>query len=71
MRTRTYIAGALLPVVNSVLFGAGAIAVLSIPALEDLAAYFIPAVVAASFAITPLIAWRLAPRMRLNRAHRP
>ncbi|MFN7023653.1 MAG: hypothetical protein ACK4QP_03870 [Pseudorhizobium sp.] len=52
--------------VNAVLFGAGAILVLSVPSLEAYAKYLIPAVIVLSFAFTYVIASRIAPRMRLR-----
>ena len=52
--------------VNAVLSGTGAIIVLSVPELREHAAYLIPAVVVASLVATPLIAWKIAPRMRLR-----
>ena len=66
MRTRTYMAGALSLMVNAVLFGSGVIAVLSIPALAELTKFLTPAVVAASIAASPLIAWYLASKLRLR-----
>jgi hypothetical protein len=53
--------------VNAVLFGIGAIAVLSIPALADYAKYLLPAVIVGAIVLTPPIAWKLAPRLRLRR----
>jgi uncharacterized membrane protein YhaH (DUF805 family) len=51
---------------NAVLFGTGAVTVLSIPALAAHAVYLIPAVVVASFILAPLAALWIAPRMRLR-----
>lgn len=65
--TRAQIAGVISLMVNAVLFGAGAVTVLSVPALDAHAAILLPAVVAASLLATPVVAWRLAPRLRLNR----
>mgnify|MGYP003636087414 CR=1 FL=1 len=58
MRTRTFITGLVALPVNAVLFGAGAITVLSIPALAENAKYLLPAVI---------VAWLLAPRLRVQR----
>ncbi|MCY0093768.1 hypothetical protein [Hoeflea ulvae] len=69
MRTRTSIAALIALPVNAVLFGFGAIAVLSIPALAEHAKYLLPAVILAGFAATAPIAWMLAPRLRA-RQHR-
>jgi hypothetical protein len=52
--------------VNAVLFGAGAIAILTIPALAEQARYLFPAVIVASFVLSPFIAGWIAPRMRLR-----
>ena len=64
MTTRTAISVLVAMVINAVLFGVGAVTVLSIPALNELAAYLLPAVVAVSFAVSPIIAYALAPRLR-------
>ena len=52
--------------INAVLFGLGAITVLSIPALAEHAKYLMPAVVVVSFALAPFIAAPIARRMRLR-----
>lgn len=52
--------------VNAVLFGAGTIAVLTVPALAEHAKYLIPAVIVLSFALSPFIARLISPRMRLR-----
>lgn len=52
--------------INAVLFGLGAITVLSIPALAEQAKYLIPAVVVLSFVLVPFIAAPIARRMRLR-----
>ncbi|PWL18622.1 hypothetical protein DKP76_05920 [Falsochrobactrum shanghaiense] len=64
MSVRFQIAAVLCIVVNSVIFGIGAITVLSIPALAEHAKYGLPAVILISFLVTPLASWFLAPRMR-------
>lgn len=51
---------------NAVLFGTGAVTVLSIPALSAQAVYLIPAVVVASLVLAPIVALWIAPRMRLR-----
>ena len=68
-RTRTWIALLISLPVNAVLFGAGAIAVLSIPPLADEAKYLLPAVIVAGLAATLPLAWMLAPRLRLRQGH--
>lgn len=66
--TRAQIAGVISLVVNAVLFGAGAVVVLSVPALDARASLLLPLVVIASLLATPFVAWRLAPRLRLSRS---
>lgn len=51
---------------NAVLFGIGAITVLSIPAFQPHLNYLLPAVVVASFVLSPLPARRVALRMRIR-----
>jgi len=71
MSTRAYISVLVGMMVNAVLFGIGAVAVLSIPAFQNDLFFWMPAVVIVSFAITPFIAWQIAPmlRARWQRAH--
>ena len=71
MSTRAYISVLVGMMVNAALFGIGAIAVLSIPAFQNDLFFWMPAVVIVSFAITPFIAWQIAPmlRSRWQRAH--
>lgn len=64
MTTRAYIAFTLVLMVNAVMFGAGAITVLSVPSLSANAAYLLPAVIAISMILSPLIAWAMAPTLR-------
>ena len=64
MSTRASIAVLISMMVNAVVFGIGAIAVLSIPQLNDHAAYLLPIVIAMSFMISPFIAWQIAPTLR-------
>jgi len=64
MRNRTMIAFLIALPVNAVLFGAGAITVLSIPALAEQAKYLLPAVIVLGFVATVPVAWMLAPRLR-------
>lgn len=52
--------------VNAIIFGIGAVTVLSVPWLSIHAAYLLPAVVVCAFIITPFIAWTIAPRLRLR-----
>ena len=64
MRTRLWIAAMIFPMVNAVLFGIGAITVLSSPTLAEKASTLIWLVVAASFIIAAPISWVIAPRLR-------
>ena len=70
MRTRTSIALLIALPVNAVLFGAGAIAVLSIPELAEHAKYLLPAVIVTGFVVTAPIAWMMAPRLRARHPYR-
>lgn len=56
-------------IVNAVVFGIGAVAILSVPSWNQQAKYLLPAWIAASFLIAPVIAWVLAPRMRSRIYH--
>lgn len=64
MGTRIQIAALIFLMVNAVLFGAGLITVLTVPALAPHAMALIPAVVALSFVIAAPISWLMAPRLR-------
>ena len=64
MSIRTYIAFLVSMMVNAVVFGVGAIAVLTIPQLEADAWFWLPLVVAVSFIVSPIIAWQIAPMLR-------
>lgn len=52
--------------INAVLFGLGAVTVLSAPTLAVHAKYLIPAVVVVSFVLAPLISVWTARRMRIR-----
>lgn len=64
MGPRLYITIMLSLMTCAVLFGIGAVAVLSVPALSEQAKFLLPAVIAASFVLGPIIAWFMAPRLR-------
>lgn len=66
MKTDTYLTFFVSMMVNAVIFGTGAITVLSIPALAENAKYLLPLVVVLSFVVAPFIAKLIAPRMRLR-----
>ncbi|MBC6718764.1 hypothetical protein H9Q09_21520 [Aurantimonas sp. DM33-3] len=71
MSTRIRIAAVIYGVVNAVIFGTGAVLVLSFPAISEAWPYLIPAVVVISFVAAAPIAWVIAPRMRAsNRRNR-
>ena len=63
-RTRAGIAALIYAMVSGVLFGAGLIIVLSLPALSADTGFWISVVVGASFILAAPIAWWLAPRLR-------
>jgi uncharacterized membrane protein YdbT with pleckstrin-like domain len=71
MNTRAYVAALAALPVSSVLFGIGAITVLSIPALNDHATTLIPTVVVASIVLTVPVAWWVSRRMMLRFWPRP
>ena len=62
-KARIKVAILIFSMVNAVLFGAGLITVLTVPSLAADAFFWIPAVVIASFAFAPPIAWFIAPSM--------
>lgn len=66
MSIRFRIASLIFGMINAVLFGAGAILVLSVPDLSAQAMTLLPVVVALSFVLAAPIAWFLAPRLRLR-----
>jgi hypothetical protein len=63
-KTRAQLAAIVFSMTNAVLFGAGLITVLTVPALSENAAWWIPAAVLASFVVAAPIAWFIAPRLR-------
>lgn len=66
MSIRFRIASLIFGMINAVVFGAGAILVLSVPDLSAQAMTLLPVVVALSFLISAPAAWFLAPRLRLR-----
>ena len=66
IRTNTYLTIIASMMVNAVVFGFGAIAILSIPALAEYMKFLLPAWIVFSFVVAPFIAKRIAPRMRLR-----
>jgi MFS family permease len=68
---RLRIATLIYTMTNAVLFGIGLVTVLTVPALNDYAAYGIPIVVVASFVLAAPAAWLIAPRLRARWGRRP
>ncbi len=64
MSIRAWISVLVSMMVNAVVFGIGAVAVLAIPALEAEAWFWLPLVIVVSFVISPFIAWQIAPMLR-------
>ena len=71
LSTNTRIALLISIMVNAVIFGIGAVTVLSIPILNANATLLLPAVIVASFVISPFVAKLLAPRLRSRLGHEP
>ncbi len=71
MKNRAAIAALIWMMVNAVLFGIGAVTVLTVPSLKADASYWLPVVIVVSFLISPFIGWALAPRLtaRWEREH--
>jgi hypothetical protein len=69
-RARLRVAALIYCMVNAVVFGVGVILVVSLPALMADAFFWIPVVVASSFAISAPLAWFISPwmMMRFHRA---
>ena len=63
-RNRLRIAALIYSMTNAVIFGAGIIAVLNVPALSVNAHIWIPLVVIASLVLAAPIAWLIAPRLQ-------
>ena len=66
MSNRFAISAIVSMIVGAVLFGIGAVTVLSTPELAQNAASLLPGVVVASFLLAPLIAWFIAPLLRAS-----
>ena len=61
---RAQISALIFTMTNAVLFGAGLIAVLLVPALNANAGFWIAMVVAFSLLVAAPVAWLIAPRLR-------
>lgn len=70
---RFRLAALIYSMVNAVVVGSGLVTVLAVPALNENAAYLIPAVVVVSFILAAPLAWWVAPhlRARFERRDRP
>jgi hypothetical protein len=64
MSIRLRIATLIFMMINAVIFGAGLVTVLLVPALSARAFELIPAVVVASFVVAAPLAWLIAPKLR-------
>ena len=64
MSTRFSIALVIYGLVNAVVFGTGAIAILSFPALQEQWPILMPIVVVASLVLAAPVAWAIAPKLR-------
>ena len=64
MSTRFSISLLLSMMVSAVLFGIGAIIVLSIPSLSEHAPVLLPIVIVLSFVFAPIFSWVIAPKLR-------
>jgi hypothetical protein len=64
MSTKSSIALLLSGIVSTVLFGIGAVTVLSVPHLSESAQILLPIVIVFSFVLAPMIAWVIAPWLR-------
>ena len=67
MSTRQSITLLLSGIVGSVLFGVGAIIVLTIPYLASHAVVLLPSVIVLSLLLTPIVGWLIAPQLRAKR----
>lgn len=66
MSTNTWLRIVVSMQLNAILFGIGAITVLSVPALAEYAKYLLPAVVILAFGLAPFVSLVVYPRMRLR-----
>jgi hypothetical protein len=64
MRKRLFVAALVYLPTNAVLFGIGAVTILTIPALNAQAEILFPYIVIASFILALPIAWLLGPRLQ-------
>lgn len=66
MTTRSAVSLVISTMVHAVMFGAGAIALLAVPALAPSAANLLTTVIIAGLLLTPLVAWWLTPQLQVR-----
>ena len=66
MSTRAWISVLLTMPIGGVLFGVGTTILLTATVLQSLVPTLLPAVVGASLLMAPIIAWQIAPRLRVR-----
>ena len=64
MTTRSAVALVISTMVHAVMFGAGAVALVAVPALAPNAAYLLTTVIISGLLLTPLVAWWLTPQLQ-------
>lgn len=69
MKTDLFITIMVAMMVNAVLFGVGAVTVLSVPVLNEQAKYLLPVVIVLAFALTPFVSRAIAPHLRIRNWH--
>ena len=65
MSTRLQIAVMVFMMVQAVLFGVGAVAILMSP-LRDQAAFYMPVMIAVTMIVAALLSWMIAPRLQMR-----
>jgi len=65
-QARLRVASLIYLMVNAVVFGVGLIAILMTPTLAQHAFFWIPAMIASSFALSAPLAWFIAPSMMMR-----
>ncbi|MBP0437163.1 hypothetical protein [Tianweitania sediminis] len=70
MSTRFRIALVIYGLVNAVVFGTGAITILSLPSLSEHWPILMPIVVVASLVLAAPLAWFIAPKLRSRNGRR-
>jgi hypothetical protein len=65
MSVRIQIAALVFMMVQAVLFGAGAVAILLSP-LRDQAAFYMPLMIAVTMLVAAVFSWKIAPRLQMR-----